>query len=150
VRRAAAIAAVSLAAVAAACNPSPPRGGERGPCFGNRTCDPGLVCLSDLCVRPEPEVMGPTASAPAPGGRTPAGLSPAGLPTPCRDYLDLLDAYATCKAFEPSLRADLATAFARMRASWANLGGITWPQASIDACADGVRAIRTARVQLGC
>jgi hypothetical protein len=27
-------------------------GKERGPCYGNKTCDQGLVCLSDLCVRP--------------------------------------------------------------------------------------------------
>jgi hypothetical protein len=27
-------------------------GKERGPCYGNRTCDEGLVCLSDLCVAP--------------------------------------------------------------------------------------------------
>jgi hypothetical protein len=27
-------------------------GKERGPCYGNGTCDKGLVCLSDLCVAP--------------------------------------------------------------------------------------------------
>ncbi len=27
-------------------------GAERGPCYGNGTCDPGLVCYSDRCVRP--------------------------------------------------------------------------------------------------
>src|SRR5262245_36182171 len=27
-------------------------GKERGPCYGNGTCDQGLVCLSQLCVRP--------------------------------------------------------------------------------------------------
>src|SRR5438034_9890567 len=26
-------------------------GTERGPCRSGRTCDPGLVCLSDVCVR---------------------------------------------------------------------------------------------------
>lgn len=29
-------------------------GAERGPCYGNGTCDEGLWCLSDLCVRPPP------------------------------------------------------------------------------------------------
>lgn len=29
-------------------------GQERGDCYGNGTCDPGLVCYSDLCVRPPP------------------------------------------------------------------------------------------------
>lgn len=28
----------------------PPDGTERGPCYGNGTCDEGLVCLSDRCV----------------------------------------------------------------------------------------------------
>ena len=27
-------------------------GKERGPCYGNGTCDQGLVCLSELCVAP--------------------------------------------------------------------------------------------------
>lgn len=27
-------------------------GKERGPCYGNGTCDQGLVCLSKLCVAP--------------------------------------------------------------------------------------------------
>lgn len=29
-------------------------GAERGPCYGNGTCNDGLICLSDLCVRPPP------------------------------------------------------------------------------------------------
>lgn len=29
-------------------------GAERGPCYGNSTCNEGLICLSDLCVRPPP------------------------------------------------------------------------------------------------
>lgn len=29
-------------------------GSERGPCYGNGTCNEGLICLSDLCVRPPP------------------------------------------------------------------------------------------------
>jgi MYXO-CTERM domain-containing protein len=27
-------------------------GSERGPCYGNGTCNAGLVCLSDICVKP--------------------------------------------------------------------------------------------------
>ncbi len=30
----------------------PADGTERGRCYGNRTCNDGLMCLSDLCVRP--------------------------------------------------------------------------------------------------
>jgi hypothetical protein len=29
-------------------------GAERGPCYGNGTCNDGLICLSELCVRPPP------------------------------------------------------------------------------------------------
>jgi hypothetical protein len=32
--------------------PGPAPGTERGACYGNRTCNDGLSCLSDLCVRP--------------------------------------------------------------------------------------------------
>jgi hypothetical protein len=32
----------------------PEAGSERGPCYGNKTCNEGLICLSDLCVRPPP------------------------------------------------------------------------------------------------
>ena len=28
-------------------------GHERGPCYGNKTCDTGLVCLSEVCVKTE-------------------------------------------------------------------------------------------------
>lgn len=41
-----------LVMFATACSsPSIPAGTERGPCYGNGTCNAGLVCLSDLCVR---------------------------------------------------------------------------------------------------
>ncbi len=43
--------AFALLVVTAACRTSVPDGAERGPCYGNHTCDPGLACLSDLCVR---------------------------------------------------------------------------------------------------
>lgn len=46
---------------ALACKSAPPAappaaaaGTERGACRPDRTCDVGLVCLSDLCVRPPP------------------------------------------------------------------------------------------------
>jgi hypothetical protein len=31
-----------------------PSGSEKGACYGNGTCNEGLMCLSELCVRPEP------------------------------------------------------------------------------------------------
>lgn len=27
-------------------------GEERNPCYGNKTCNGGLICKSDLCVKP--------------------------------------------------------------------------------------------------
>ena len=54
----AAVIAVALAALAGCKGssstpaPSAPPGTERGACRPDRTCDRGLVCLSDLCVRP--------------------------------------------------------------------------------------------------
>ncbi len=51
--------AVTLAAAGLGCGrgtepggASPPVGQERGRCRADRACDPGLTCLSDLCVRP--------------------------------------------------------------------------------------------------
>lgn len=47
----------ALIAGACAKDPSsatPAAGSERGACYGNGTCNDGLVCLSDLCVRPPP------------------------------------------------------------------------------------------------
>ena len=36
------------------CSDSPPEtGSERGPCYGNQTCNEGLKCLSDICVEPD-------------------------------------------------------------------------------------------------
>ncbi len=49
--------AAALTAGACAKDPSsavPVAGSERGACYGNGTCDEGLICLSDLCVRPPP------------------------------------------------------------------------------------------------
>lgn len=45
---------LGLVAAAAVCGcvggRDPAAGTERGPCYGNGTCNPGLSCLSDLCV----------------------------------------------------------------------------------------------------
>ena len=37
------------------------QGSERGDCYGNGTCDVGLTCLSNLCVRPPAADCGPVA-----------------------------------------------------------------------------------------
>ncbi len=41
-----------------------PVGEERGPCFGNGTCFEGLVCASDLCVRPPEGLLDAGPDAP--------------------------------------------------------------------------------------
>ena len=46
--------ALALALAAGCKDKQPPVGTERGACYGNGTCDQGLVCLSDLCVQPPP------------------------------------------------------------------------------------------------
>lgn len=52
-QRIAVVLALALAAVACS-KKGPKEGTERGPCYGNKTCNDGLICLSDLCVRPPP------------------------------------------------------------------------------------------------
>jgi hypothetical protein len=59
---AAVILAVSVVA-AAACSHSPAAGSERGACKDDHACDRGLLCLSDLCVRPPAADCGPVAEA---------------------------------------------------------------------------------------
>lgn len=41
-------------------------GVERAPCYPNRTCNDGLTCASDLCVRLEPAPPAPAPTPPAP------------------------------------------------------------------------------------
>jgi hypothetical protein len=55
--------ALLLAALAslAACQHPPAIGSERQSCRPNKTCDDGLLCLSDLCVRPPPADCGEVA-----------------------------------------------------------------------------------------
>jgi hypothetical protein len=55
--------AVGLA-LAACGKPQPNPGTERGPCYGNGTCNAGLSCLSGLCVMAE--TGSPTSAAPSP------------------------------------------------------------------------------------
>src|SRR5437764_14797354 len=44
----------ALACTKSSGSDAPAAGKERGACYGNHTCDQGLQCLSDLCVRPPP------------------------------------------------------------------------------------------------
>ncbi|MCA9674112.1 MAG: hypothetical protein KC464_03640, partial [Myxococcales bacterium] len=37
------------------------QGKERGACYGNGTCDDGLQCMSEVCVRPPPADCAPVA-----------------------------------------------------------------------------------------
>jgi len=41
---------VFTALLAGGCS-KPATGSEKGPCYGNGTCNAGLTCLSDICVR---------------------------------------------------------------------------------------------------
>lgn len=54
--------AVLCALTLAGCSKrGPPPGTERGPCYGNGTCNAGLTCYSDLCVATT--AAGPATSA---------------------------------------------------------------------------------------
>jgi hypothetical protein len=44
------VAVVCLLGLAGCGKSGPPAGTERGPCYGNGTCNAGLTCLSELCV----------------------------------------------------------------------------------------------------
>jgi len=46
------VAAVGCSKSGSTTAPGAGPGKERGACYGNGTCDQGLVCLSDLCVAP--------------------------------------------------------------------------------------------------
>jgi hypothetical protein len=46
--------AAALGAASSGCGRSPAQGAERGRCRPDHGCDLGLVCASDLCVRPPP------------------------------------------------------------------------------------------------
>jgi hypothetical protein len=56
---------VIVAALAAGCakRPDPSPGTERGACYGNGTCNDGLLCLSARCVRPPPADCAAVAEA---------------------------------------------------------------------------------------
>jgi hypothetical protein len=47
--------ALALVLAGAGCaQEAPAAGTERGPCYGNGTCNEGMLCLSNHCVRPPP------------------------------------------------------------------------------------------------
>jgi hypothetical protein len=54
---------VVAALAASSCSRAPAAGSERGPCRAGKACDPGLTCLSDVCVRPPPADCGAVAEA---------------------------------------------------------------------------------------
>ncbi len=53
-RRIASILSCLSVLILSACS-SDKTGEERGPCYGNQTCNQGLICLSGLCVKPQEE-----------------------------------------------------------------------------------------------
>lgn len=82
-------------------------GTERGQCYGNGTCNKGLVCLSDLCVRmpsedgagvdAEPEVAAPAPAAPA------VELAPSPNPKPSELRSVILGSLDAAANAEPTL-----------------------------------------------
>src|SRR5205085_617910 len=74
------LAALVVLAGAGACGSSSPaspmcaKGAERCPCYGNQTCNAGLVCLSNRCVNQSPSDGGAAGD----GGAGAAGAGGAG------------------------------------------------------------------------
>jgi hypothetical protein len=57
------VALLALSLTSAACQRDRKVGHEREACRPDHTCEPGLLCLSDLCVRPPPGDCGAVAEA---------------------------------------------------------------------------------------
>jgi len=77
----------------------PAAGAERGPCYGNKTCDAGLTCLSDLCVVGASDGGDGGAPAGNTGGSSGSGNSAAGKgPTDQGGSGDALGGAATAGA----------------------------------------------------
>lgn len=55
-------------AVLSGCGKDSSIGKEKGSCYGNGTCDDGLACLSETCVRAEPNAPGTSVSDKNVGG----------------------------------------------------------------------------------
>jgi hypothetical protein len=55
-------------AAAVSCSSSPPTGGVRQACYGNGSCNAGLVCLSKICVQPDTGTGGNGGGAAGSGG----------------------------------------------------------------------------------
>jgi hypothetical protein len=78
------VTAISLSfSIISACNSAPATGSERGACYGNGTCDEGLVCASSICVQPSGGMApanAPVAEAPTPEQQTAPAADPAAAP----------------------------------------------------------------------
>ncbi len=55
--------AIVLSLVLGCGSSGPQPGSEKGACYGNKTCNAGLACLSDICVKPQSGGPGPNAAA---------------------------------------------------------------------------------------
>ncbi len=79
--------------------PGPAAGAERGPCYGNGTCDEGLTCLSDLCVVVPDQ--GPDAGDQADIADAPETDAPDGGDVPSQPDADPMDTTDTGDTAEP-------------------------------------------------
>jgi hypothetical protein len=110
----------------------PATGSERGPCYGNGTCNTGLECLSNVCVKPASGAAGAAgttgmggmagSSSGGTGGATGTGGAAGGTPscaTYCTaimsactgssaQYTDLAECNAACAVFPVGTSADVS------------------------------------------
>ncbi len=78
---------VVVAGVASGCGGGKAEGTAGGPCYGNGTCNPGLTCLSKLCINPNGTGTGGGSGAGGTGGVSAC----AGLPVKAQSCLTLTE-----------------------------------------------------------
>ena len=120
------IAGIVLFAVGIAGCPSA-AGGERQPCYGNGTCDEGLTCASDICVRIDGGDAGPDGDAPA---STDVGV---GLDAPGAD----VPAAVGCTAIDVLFAIEHQPSLATQRMELSNPGRFTAIVESLEALGAG-------------
>lgn len=116
--------AISLSfSIVSACNSAPTTGSERGACYGNGTCDEGLMCASSICVQTTGGVAPgntPVAEAPTPEQQTAVAADPAAVPAAAApEAPSVVEAPAPTPAQSAEERVQEATsAYAALLMAW--------------------------------
>lgn len=71
------------------------------------------------------------------------------VPSECRAFIRMVNAYSTCKAVPPEARAAMVPALKQMESAWKDVNASN-RRAMIDGCKSGEEAMRQTLGQLGC